>query len=401
MRTVLASTPSEALTTSERVPLSVPTLRGREWAYVKECLDTGWVSSAGPFVERFEREIATYTGSAHAVAVVNGTAGLHVALRVVGVEPEDDVLVPALTFIAPVNAVRYCQAHPVFLDADARTWQMDVDHLARFLAEACAVRDGACYNRRSGRRIRAIMPVHLLGLACDMDRIMGLARSHHLRIVEDAAEAMGVRYRGRHVGTFSDVGVLSFNGNKIITAGGGGMLLTNGAALARCARYLTTQAKDDPVEYIHREIGYNYRLTNLQAAVGLAQLEQLDEFIAKKRAIADAYAAALGGDPEFTLMPSPPGVEPTYWLYTVLLKQGTTVARRQAIIRELDRRGFEARPLWHPIHRLPPYQDSAAPDLPRAMDLYARAISLPSSVGLELGEAQRCAKALQQAARAH
>src|SRR3989338_3125602 len=391
---------ARASTSSELIPLSVPVLGGREWEYLKECLDTGWVSSAGPFVERFEREIARYVGVTQAVATVSGTAALHIALRVAGVEEGDEVLVPALTFIAPVNAIRYCGAHPVFIDADPATWQMDVKHLERVL-ERCEIRPDApdpstvstktCWNTRTGRRVRAILPVHLLCLACDMEAIRALARRHHLRVVEDAAEGMGVRYRGRHVGCWGDVGCLSFNGNKIMTSGGGGMVVANNnPAMAEQARYLTTQAKDDELEYIHRAIGYNYRLTSLQAAVGLAQLEQLDGFIERKRRIAQAYEAGLRGLDGITLMPKPDGIEPTYWLYTILLREGTKVPQRQAFIAWLRDAGIEARPLWHPIHRLPPYEGCQAEDIACADDLYALGVSLPSGAGLSDADLDRC-----------
>jgi len=380
-----------------RLPLSIPHLAGNEWAYVKECLDTGWVSSVGSFVTRFEQATAAYTGIAHAVAVINGTAALHTALLVAGVRPGDEVIVPALTFVATVNAVRYCGAEPVFMDADPGTWQMDVAKLRRFLATRCEVRDGACVNRTTGRRVRAVMPVHLLGLACEIDTIVTLAREHGLLVVEDATEGMGVRYRGRHVGTFGDVGAISFNGNKIITTGGGGMLVTADAERARHARYLTTQAKDDELEYFHNEIGYNYRLTNVLSALGLAQLEQLDGFVAERRAVAARYTAAFSGRADVTPMPLPEHVEPTYWLYTMLLKPGTSLDSRRAVIRALHARGIEARPLWYPVPMLPPYRDAEAFEVEHALDLHARAVSLPSSAGLSMEDVDRCVAAVDEA----
>jgi len=384
------------------IPLSAPALHGNEWKYLKECLDTGWVSSAGPFVDQFERRVKAYVKAGGAVATVNGTAALHIALRVAGVQPGDEVLVSTLTFIAPVNAIRYCGAHPVFIDADVATWQMDVAKAERFLQGECEVRptrDGAgleCRNRRTGRRVRAILPVHILGSACAMDRIVELAERYRLRVVEDAAEGMGVRYRGRHIGTWGHVGALSFNGNKIMTAGGGGMLVTDAPAEAAYARLLTMQAKDEGLEYIHTEVGYNYRLTNLHAAVGLAQLEQLEGFIEKKRAIARAYEEALGDLDGITLMPTPPHTESTYWLYTILLPEGTTVEARTAWINQLRAQGIEARPLWHPIHALPPYRDCQRVEIACAPELYARAVSLPSSVGLRDDDLERCAAALRR-----
>ncbi len=386
-------TPVTETKTASSIPLSVPEFQGNEWIYLKECLDSGWVSSAGPFVERFEKDVARKVGAKEAVAVMNGTVGLQIALQVIGVEPGDEVLVSDLTFVAPVNAIRYCQATPIFIDADPTIWQMDVEKLEAFLNTECQARDEVCFNKKTGRRIRAILPVHILGLACEMDRMMGLARRFHLKVVEDAAEAIGVRYRGKHVGTFGDVGVFSFNGNKVITCGGGGMLVTDDARLARRARYLTTQAKDDEMEYLHNEIGYNYRLTNLQAALGCAQLEQMDRFLFKKREIARQYEEGFKGLEGVTLMPRPSHTEPTYWLYTILMSKGTTLAQRQGMIQKLRIQGIGARPLWHPIHGLPPYAQAQAFEIEHSVSLYTRGVSLPSSVGLtpeEQSQSIRC-----------
>lgn len=378
------------------IPLSVPEFGGNEWKYIKECLDTRWVSSVGPYVELFEQKIAAYTGARYAIATINGTAALHTALKVVGLQPGEEVLVSNLTFVAPVSAIYYCQGHPVLMDADPQTWQMDTRKLEKFLGRECEMCSGRCVNKRSGRRVRAILPVHLLGLACEMDRIVELARRYKLRVVEDAAEGLGVRYRGRHVGTFADIGVLSFNGNKIITTGGGGMLITNNQSYAGYARYLTTQAKDDALEYIHNEVGYNYRLSNIQAALGVAQLERIDEFIAKKHAIARAYDKALAGPGRITPMPTPPNTEPTYWLYTVLLRKGTTLAGRKAFVRQLNEHGIGARPFWHTVHDLPPYRGCQAYQIEHSIDLYERGVSLPCSVGLSTNDLRRCIDVLKK-----
>jgi len=393
MDTVRVSMPFDRPTHSEPrncIPLSVPELQGNEWKYIKECLDTGWVSSVGPFVERFERELAAYVGGKYAVAVINGTAGLHTALKVIGLQANEEVLVSNLTFVAPINAISYCGAYPVLMDADPETWQMDVEKVAQFLAEECKMRSGECYNKRTKRRVRAILPVHLLGLACEIDRIVKLARRYRLSIVEDAAEAMGVTYRGQHVGTFGDIGVCSFNGNKILTTGGGGMLITNNRAHADYARYLTTQAKDDPLEYMHKEIGYNYRLSNIQAAMGVAQLEQIDGFIAKKRVIAKSYETAFRGLKKIILMPSPAHTQPTYWLYTVLLDGRVALGERKKVIKTLHEKGVGARPLWHTIHDLPPYRNCQSFQVEHSVSLYERGVSLPCSVGLEKNDLERC-----------
>lgn len=378
------------------IPLCVPEIGGNEWKYVKECIDTGWVSSVGPFVDRFERQIAAYVDVKHAVAVVNGTAALHTALKVVGLQPGEEVIVSNLTFVAPVNAIHYCQAYPLLMDADPLTWQMDTRKLEEFLKQECKMRNEQCVNKRTERRVRAIVPVHLLGLSCEIDKIVDLARQYQLLVVEDAAEGLGVRYGGRHVGTFGDIGVLSFNGNKIITAGGGGMLITNNAEYADYARYLTTQAKDDPVEYIHNEIGYNYRLSNVQAALGLAQLEHIDEFIAKKHAVARSYRDALSGYKGITLMPTPPNTEPTYWLYTVLLPEPTTLGRRKTVIKDLNEKGIGARPFWHTVHDLPPYRKCQAFRIEHSTRLYERGVSLPCSVGITEEQLARCTSAVRE-----
>ncbi len=379
------------------LPLSIPCLRGKEAAYLQECVETGWVSSVGPFVDRFERELAAYVGAAHAVAVVNGTAGLHLALRVLGVQADDEVLVPTLTFIAPVNAIRYCGAHPVFVDADRATWQMDVEQTQAFLERDCEIRetvpgDRSCWNTRTGRRIRAILPVHLLGLSCNMEAILELARRFHLRILEDAAEAIGVRHRHRHAGTWGHMGVFSFNGNKTITCGGGGMIVADNKALLEQARYLSTQAKDEPREYVHHDIGYNYRLTNLQAAVGVAQLEQLPEFLKIKHRIAQGYRKAFANAPGVTVMPQQAGA--AYWLYTILVRDRR---QRDVLLAHLADQRIEARPLWQPIHTQRPYRDcqNAGP-IEVATALYERAVSLPSSVGMTDEDIKRCAGVVRE-----
>ena len=382
--------------TELQIPISEPEISGNEWTYIKECLDTGWVSSAGPFVNRLEREVSAYVGIRNAIAVANGTVGLHAALRVVGVEPGDEVIVSNLTFVAPVNAIIYCQAHPVLMDADPNSWQIDTEKVAHFLSTECEVREKQCFNKKTGRRIHAILPVHILGLACEIDKIVDLSRQYYLKVVEDAAEGMGTRYRGQHVGTFGHIGVFSFNGNKIITAGGGGMIVTNDDGYSDYTRYLTTQAKDDPLEYVHGEVGFNYRLSNIQAALGVAQLERLDEFIRRKREIAEAYRGGLQDLDGITLMPSPPHVEPTYWLYTVLLSDASTLSQRRDVIRRLDARGVSARPLWHTVHDLPPYRSCQAYCIEHSPDLYRRGVSLPSSVGLDRGTLMTCISHLKK-----
>lgn len=355
------------------------------------------MSSAGPFVERFEGLVAEYTGSPYAVALINGTSALHLGLMVAGVASGDEVIVSNLTFIAPVHAIRYCNAHPVLMDADPDTWQIDVRKLGQFLNERCEVVEGACINQKSKRRIRAIVPVHILGSSCQMEQIVELAREYNLFVIEDAAEGLGVRYQKRHVGTWGDAGVYSFNGNKIATCGGGGILVTARSDWARRARHLITQARVDPVENTHDEVGYNYRLTNIHAALGLAQMEQLNEFVGKKRDNADAYDQALKDVDGLTLPPRARGVDSTFWLYTVLLPKTFGLARRQMVVRKLRQEGVEARPFWHPVHRQLPYRTCEAYRIECSDDLYTRGVCLPSSVGLSKVDLEYCVRIFKEA----
>jgi perosamine synthetase len=306
------------------------------------------------------------------------------------VEAGDEVIVPSLAFVAVANAVVYCGAEPVFMDVDPATWHIDVNKLAAFLISECELTDGECIHRKTGKRLRAILPVHILGMACEIDRIVELAGKYNLKVLEDAAEAIGVRYRGQSVGTFGDIGVFSYNGNKIMTTGGGGMLVTDVQAYAERARHLTTQAKSNPTEYVHNEVGYNYRMTNLQAAMGVAQLEQLDQFIERKRRIAMAYEAGLCDLEGIQMMPNLDYCEPTYWLYTILLPEGTTLEERRATIERLNRAGVEARSLWHPLHDLPPYAHCEAYEIEASFRIFKRAVSLPSSVGMSDAMLERC-----------
>jgi perosamine synthetase len=380
----LAPTPCEpaAPLPEGTIPLCEPDLRGNEWAYIKECLDTNWVSSVGPFVDRFERSVATYVGAQYGVATVTGTAALHIALLVVGVQPDDEVLVSTLTFIAPANAIRYCGAWPVFIDAEPHHWQMDPEQVADFLGRECCWVNGALHNKTTRRRVRAILPVHILGHPVDMDPILHLARTYNLTVIEDATESLGAQYKGGMVGHLSDIGCFSFNGNKTITTGSGGMLVTDNADWACKAKYLTTQAKDNAVEYIHYEVGYNYRLTNLQAAMGCAQMERLEAHIAAKRCIATTYTAALRQVPGLTPLPEAPWAFSTFWLYTVLVDQERYGLDRQSLMRHLAEDGMQTRPLWQPLHRSPAHHSNVPRLCPIAERLQRTALSLPCSVHL-------------------
>ncbi len=381
MSTTSDSSSGAATSQNSFIPLCEPCLRGNEWEYVKECLDTGWVSSVGSFVDRFETGVARYTGADHAVATVNGTTALHTGLLCVGVEPDDEVLVSTLTFIASVNAIRYAGAHPVLIDAEPRFWQMDPNLVEHYLSQECVFKNGILRNRSTGRRVRAIMPVHVLGHPVQMDEIRQLAGKYELAVVEDAAESLGAAYHGNRVGCDGDVTCFSFNGNKTITAGAGGMLVTNNSHVAERARYLTTQAKDDPVEYEHHEVGYNYRLSNVLAALGLAQLEQIDAVIARKREIAATYDSQLNL-PGFDWFRESPDVFSTYWLSTAMidpLSSGTTATALRLGLHEQD---VQTRRLWRPMHTNPPYMECQSVLTGVADSIADNSLSFPSSASL-------------------
>jgi perosamine synthetase len=369
-------------TSKSFIPLCVPEISGNEWDYVKECLDTNWVSSVGSFVDRFEDDLAGYVGCSSAVAVTSGTAALHTSLLIAGVQPDDEVLVSTLTFIAPANAIRYCGAWPVFIDAEPNYWQMDVAKVADFLENDCVQIGGELRNKTTERRVKAIVPVHVLGHAVDIDPIIELAQRYSLAVIEDATESLGGMYKGRMIGSIGDMACFSFNGNKLMTTGGGGMIATNNVAYAERARYLTTQAKDDPVEYIHDEIGYNYRLTNIQAAIGCAQLEGVQRRVESKRAIAKRYADAFANMHGITTMPEASWATSAFWMYTMLIDEEKAGIDSRSLLRKLADEKIQTRPLWQPIHMSKAHSQSTKRECPVAERLYRDALSLPCSAGL-------------------
>ncbi|MFH1581679.1 MAG: LegC family aminotransferase [Pseudomonadota bacterium] len=378
------------------IPLCVPEIRGNEWKYIKECLDTNWVSSVGKYVDKFERSVADYVGAHHSVACVNGTAALHMALLVAGVQPEDEVLVPSLTFVAPANAVRYTGAWPVFIDVQPDIWQMDPRKVEDFLTNECEQRHGQLTNKNTGRPVKGIMPVHILGHPVDMDPILEIAQKYGLKVIEDATESLGADYKGCKVGTLSDLACFSFNGNKIITSGGGGMILTNNKELADKARYLTTQAKSDGVEYIHNEIGYNYRLTNLAAAMGLAQMEKLAEYVKIKRRIAQTYSEGLKDLKGITLPVNAEWANSTFWIYTILVNEKEYGMNSRALLNKLEERGIQTRPFWHPVHSLKPFRNCYAYKIEVADRLYRDGLSLPSSIGISQHDQERVIRMIRE-----
>lgn len=366
----------------DRVALHEPTFEGNEWAYLKECLDSTFVSSVGPFVDRFEHELAAFTGAKHAVAVVNGTAALHVALRLAGAGPNTEVLVPTLTFVATAAAVTYSGAVPHFIEADTRTLGVDSAALREYLTTTTDRRDGRCVNRRTGRVIVALVPMHTFGHPSDIDGLLSVAHDFALALVEDAAESLGSTVGGRHTGTFGLMGTLSFNGNKTLTTGGGGAVLTNDASLARQLKHLTTTAKvPHRWAYTHDEIGYNYRLPNLNAALGCAQLEQLSGFIDRKRELFDRYSRAFASVSGVRLVREPDGCRSNYWLQTLVLDSSTS-SERDAILTATNDAGVMTRPAWTLMHQMQPYADCPRMSMPVAESLAERVVNIPSSAHL-------------------
>jgi len=368
--------------TGKPVALHEPEFGGNEWSYVKQCLDEGMVSSVGTYVDRFERMLADYTGAAHAVAVVNGTAALHTCLKLVGVQKNEEVLLPTLTFVATANAVRYCDAIPHFVDSCERTLGVDPVRLETYLQDVAVTGAGGCINRRTGRRIRALVVMHTFGHPAELDALAELCRRFGIELVEDAAQSLGSRYHGRHTGTWGRLAALSFNGNKIVTTGGGGAILTSDATLAARAKHLTTTAKvPHRWSYAHDEVGFNYRLPNVNAAIGCAQIEQLPVFVERKRLLAKRYHEALRNVPGVRLFQEPPGAKSNYWLNALIL-EGAYISRRDELLELTQNQRWLTRPVWTLLHRLPMYQDCPRMELTVAERVEASIVNLPSSASL-------------------
>ena len=364
------------------IALHEPRFEGNESKYLNECIQSTFVSSVGLFVDRFESDLANYTGVTHAIATVNGTAALHVALLLAGVEPSDEVLLPTFSFVATANAVRYCGAVPHFVDSDDRTLGMDPVALRAWLQASTDVQSGFTMNRISGRRIRALVPMHTFGHPCDMEGLLRVAEAFNLVVVEDAAESLGSWYEGQHTGAFGLLGILSFNGNKTITTGGGGAILTNNPDLARKAKHLTTTAKmPHSWDYRHDEVGFNYRMPNVNAALGCAQLEQLPGFLASKRRLAERYRDAFSRTSGVRIFEEPQNCTSNYWLQTLLLDE-PDLEQRNAILETTNEAGLMTRPAWTLLHRLAPYVNCPRAPLPVAENLELRTINLPSSAGV-------------------
>lgn len=365
------------------IGLHEPHFNGNEWLYLKKCLDTGWVSSVGKFVDRFEEQLVEYTGVNYAVVVVNGTAALHICLKLAGVSPGDEVLVPALTFVATANAVVYCGAIPHFVDSEERTLGLDPYKLDSYLHDIAEIRPEGCFNKQTGRCIKAVVPMHTFGHPVDLDPLVELCKRYKLKLVEDAAESLGSFYKGRHTGSVGLLSAVSFNGNKVVTTGGGGAILTNDKSLAKLAKHITTTAKI-PHEwaFVHDQIGYNYRMPNINAALGCAQLEQLPLFLEKKRALAECYRKVFGGLDGVKFFTEQEFARSNYWLNALLLEENLA-GQRDNLLGLTNNRGIMTRPAWMLMHKLSMFKECPRMDLNLAESIQRRLINIPSSVTLE------------------
>jgi len=365
---------------SKVIPLSEPSFIGNEKKYINECIDSGWVSSAGSYVDKFEKSIAEYTGAKNAISIVNGTSAIHLALKLAGVKAGHEVIVPTLTFIAPINAISYLGAKPVFMDSDPYL-NIDIEKVIDFLNNKVKYNNGQNINKDTGNIVQAILPVHIFGTTTDLTELIKICTDRNIKIIEDASESLGsfVKSRKMHSGTMGDMGCISFNGNKIITCGGGGMIITNSDDYANQAKYLSTQAKDDSFYFLHNEIGFNYRLTNIQAAIGLAQLERLEEIKTKKDQIHNFYKELIAGKKDIHLFSPPKNIESNYWLNVIrfLNPELQKIALKKFISQEI-----EVRPIWHLNHLQAPYRDSYTYKIENAPTEVKTSLCLPSSPSL-------------------
>lgn len=367
--------------TEETVPLHAPLFIGNEKKYLEECIDTTFVSSVGKFVDRFEADMAAYTGARKAVVCVSGTNALHMAMMLAGVERDDEVLTQALTFIATCNAISYIGAHPVFIDVDMETLGLSPKAVKDWLVKNAEVKNGACYNKHSGRQVKACVPMHTFGHPVKIDELVAVCEEWHLELVEDAAESIGSLYKGRHTGTFGKVGAISFNGNKTITTGGGGMLLFQDEELGTLAKHLTTQAKvPHRWAFVHDHIGYNYRMPNINAALGCAQLENIDRYVADKRETAAIYADFFKNIPDITFFTEPENCRSNYWLNVVMLKDKTA---QQEFLEYTNDHGVMTRPVWELMNRLEMFKHCETDGLKNTEWLADRIVNIPSSVRLK------------------
>jgi len=376
------------------IPLSIPELKGNESKYVQECIETGWISSAGEYVNRFEKIIADYAGAKYGIACVNGTAGLHISLILSGVTSEDHVIVPNITFIASLNSIKYTGASPILIDVNEDDWQMDLDLLEEYLSNNTYLdsfeEKKQTFCSKTKKRIKAIMPVHVLGNVGNLDKLIKIANKYHLEIIEDSTEALGSTYNKKHVGTIGKFGVFSFNGNKIISTGGGGVIVTNDEELAKKAKHITTQAKSSAMEYDHDEIGFNYRLVNVLAAIGVAQMENFPELLNKKKKMDHFYRSELKNIGDIQFQKVHDDVEANCWLFTFKTN------KMRALLSFLNENGIMSRPFWKPMNQLDMFKNDIFVANLNSNKIYEQCISIPSSAGITESELNEVVKKIKK-----
>lgn len=382
------------------IPLSVPNFKGKELEYVTKAVETEWVSTGGEYINQFEDDMAKYLNVEQAVACQSGTAALHLALKIAGVEYGDEVIVPTLTFIAAVNPVRYQGGEPIFMDCD-NTLNMDLSKLEEFCEKECIPTENGLINKKTNKTIKALVIVHVFGNMADMERVMNIADKYRLKVIEDATEALGSyitegKYKGKFAGTVGDFGAYSFNGNKIITTGGGGMLVAKDNNLATKAKYLSTQAKDDTLYYMHNEVGYNYRMTNLQAALGIAQLEQLEQFIEIKIRNYNLYKKEIENIEGLKLLDFNQNTRSNYWFYSLLIDKERYGLDRDELLRKLNANKIQTRPIWGLIHKQNPYLGNQTYKIEKAPYYLERILNIPCSTNLREKDVMHVVKTLKE-----
>ena len=376
------------------IPLSVPLLNGNESKYVQECIETGWISSAGEYVNKFEKIIADYCGAKYGIACMNGTAGLHISLLLSGVTSKDHVIVPNITFIASLNSIKYTGASPILIDVNQDDWQMDLNLLEKYLQDNTYTEsiEGKKYtfSSETKKRIKAIMPVHVLGNVGNLDQLLEISTKYYLDIIEDSTEALGSTYKNKHVGTLGKFGVFSFNGNKIISTGGGGVIVTNDEVLAKKAKHITTQAKSSAMEYDHDEIGYNYRLVNVLAAIGVAQMETFPSLLENKKKMDSFYRTELNGIGDIEFQKIQTDVEANCWLFTFKTK------KMRNLLSYLNDNGVMSRPFWKPMNQLDMFKNDTFVSNSNSNKIYEQCISIPSSAGITESELKEVVAKIKQ-----
>ncbi len=385
----------------KQVALCEPNLIGKEKEYLIDCIESNWVSSSGKYVDKFQESVCSYTGIPYSSALSSGTSALHLALIISGVRQDEEVLVPSLTFIAPVNTIRYVGASPVFLDCD-ESHSLDVSKTIEFIEKETYVSKGRCFNKKSNKVIAALIPVHIWGNIVQVSRLVDICKERKIKIIEDCSESLGSFYPNKkgklvHTGSLSDFSCLSFNGNKIITSGGGGMLLSSKKKEAELAKYLSTQSKDDPFQYIHKEIGFNYRLTNIQAAVGLAQIEKIDYFLTLKKEIYNNYVKQFSDIDNVELVSCTESGLSNHWMNVIRLNMTKNASTRDRVIKALIKNNIECRPVWFPNHLQKPYKSFQAYKVTRAKKEVNSCVCLPSSSSLKEKEISKIVKVIKEA----